>query len=992
MKVLSLFLVCTSFFSFAQETTVNENNPPSLRWYQINTPHFRVLFPKGFDAQAQRMANTLEYIHEPESKTMGASPRKISVVLQNQSSISNGFVSITPRRSEFYTMPSQNYNFVGNNDWLNLLATHEYRHMVQFQHATRGFNRLLYYAFGNNVLAGMSYVAAPQWFWEGDAVATETAFTQSGRGRIPNFDLVFRTNLMEGRTFNYHKQYLRSYKHNIPDHYKLGYHMVSYLRRKTNNPDAWENITRRSWNAPFIPFIFSSSIKKESGLYVNGLYREMAADLKKQWQAQLDTTILTSYEKINPRTTKAYTDYRFPQELEDGSVLVQKSGIGDIETLVTIKNGKEKKVYVQGIINDAAMLSATNSRVVWNEFRFNPRWRVKTFSTIVGYDLGSKTKRVIATKGRYAAAAISPDGYQVATVETKTDYQTKLVVFDYLSGKVIREFDNSLNDFISMPRFTQDGKEIVALKTNKQGKAITRFNIESGTEKNITDFTDENIGHPVPHGNYILYNSPISGIDNIYALDTETNQRYQITSSKYASYNPCVSRDGKTIYYNEQGKDGLDVVKITFVPSTWKVWTRKKQPSTFFNHLVEQEGIPNLLSNIPTDTLKVKKYSRLKGVINPYSWGTYFNNDLTNVNIGISSKDLLSTTTINAGYVYDINEKTGAWKATVSYQALFPIIDLSVSQSNRSVNKGSLTTTIGTISNTNDTTYNDLPARNINFKWTEKNIEGGIRIPLITTTSKFFSGLTFGNSIGLTHVSDFQNGINRSRYLPSLIFVKGKDSSSYVIPYIDYLNNGNLIFNHFSISGYRLLKQSRRDINSKWGQAFYLHAYGTPFGGNFSGSQFSFYGISYFPGLFKHHSFWGYWGYQYTRFPAISKDPSNYTFRNYVPLPRGIGINRFQDFYTMSVNYTMPVWYPDVSIGPLLNIQRIRLNGFFDYAFGSGQFGQNRSQQYSSIGAEVKFDINVMRLLPQFDIGFRYSVGLRPSVSLFEVLIGTFNF
>ena len=62
----------------------------------------------------------------------------------------------------------------------------------------------------------MAQVAAPQWFWEGDAVATETAFTPSGRGRIPNFGLVLRTNLLEGRTFNYHKQYLRSYKHNIP--------------------------------------------------------------------------------------------------------------------------------------------------------------------------------------------------------------------------------------------------------------------------------------------------------------------------------------------------------------------------------------------------------------------------------------------------------------------------------------------------------------------------------------------------------------------------------------------------------------------------------------------------------------------------------------------------------------------------------------------------------------------------------------------------------
>src|SRR5690606_7327779 len=117
---------------------------------------------------------------------------------------------------EFFTMPPQNYNFVSTNDWLNMLAAHEYRHIVQYRHASRGFNKLVFYLFGNPSFAGLAHAAAPDWFWEGDAVATETAFTHGGRGRIPHFALAFRTNLLEGRTFNYHKQYLRSYKHHIP--------------------------------------------------------------------------------------------------------------------------------------------------------------------------------------------------------------------------------------------------------------------------------------------------------------------------------------------------------------------------------------------------------------------------------------------------------------------------------------------------------------------------------------------------------------------------------------------------------------------------------------------------------------------------------------------------------------------------------------------------------------------------------------------------------
>ncbi|MFM8914557.1 MAG: hypothetical protein ACKOE6_16815, partial [Flammeovirgaceae bacterium] len=397
--------------------------------------------------------------------------------------------------------------------------------------------------------------------------------------------------------------------------------------------------------------------------YITGLYREMAAQLKKDWQAQIDTLKLTPFEKVNIRTSKAYTDYKYPQVLADGSLLVQKSGIGDIETLVTIKNGLAKKAFVQGPVNNTAMMSAARNRVVWNEYRFDPRWRVRNYSAIVGYDVETKTKRVIAKRGRYAAAAISPDGYKIATVETTQEYQTKLVVLDYFSGKVLIEFANPNNDFISMPRWSADNVSLIALKTNQQGKAISQFNTQTGGVAELTDFSDENYGYPVPHGKYILYNSPASGIDNIYALDTETKLRYQVTCSKYGAYNPAVSPDGKTLYYNDQSADGMDVVKTVFNPSSWQVWTTRPQPSYTFAHLVEQEGNPTLLSNIPQETYKTKRYSRLKGIVNPYSWGGYFTNSLSQANIGITSRDLLSTTTINAGYNYDLQERNGAWVA-----------------------------------------------------------------------------------------------------------------------------------------------------------------------------------------------------------------------------------------------------------------------------------------------------------------------------------------
>lgn len=954
---------------------VLENNPPSLKWYQVKTPNFRVLYSKGFRDQAERVANSLEHIREPAASSLGSVPRRITVILQNQSAVSNGFVSILPRRSEFYAMPTQDYNFIGTNDWLDLLTAHEYRHIVQYQHATRGFNKAIYYLFGSISLAGMAQVAAPSWFWEGDAVVTETALTPSGRGKIPKFGLLMKTNLLEGRRFNYHKQHLRSYRHNIPDHYVFGYYMVNYLRRKTQDPDIWGKITARSWSVPFLPFAFSNAIKKETGLHVVDLYEDMADDLTTQWNAEVDGLVLTPFVRVNVRRNRAYTDYLYPQPLPDGSVLAMKKGIGDIEQFVLLARGEER-VFTPGLINDTGMLSAEGNTVVWNEYGFDPRWRVKNYSLVKSYNVANGKKRIVGSKkSRYAGAAITHLGDKIATVETDITYQTSLVVLDAVNGNVIRKFPNPENYFYSMPRWSKDGKNIAVIKTVPEGKTITLIDVETGSSRDLLPVSQENVGYPVLHDDFLFFNSPATGIDNIFAVDLTTGERFQVTTSRLGAYNPAVSEDGTTIFYNDQSRDGLDVVRIPLDPETWKPFVPKRNLTLFSRQMVEQEGHPDIFSDVPQTERLHARYRKLSGMINPYNWGVTVDNDLTEASVGLISRDILSTTALSLGYFFDINERTSAWRGQVSYQGWYPIIDVSASISSRSVSEEGV--------QFYDTLVDPVTTemRDVIFKWKEKNVEAGLRIPLITTSSKYHGNITAGNAVGLTQVSDFENNIDGGgRLVP-----RGDDRSYF---FRDYIDDGQLIYNHFSLSAYRLLKASRRDIYSRWGQQLEIQSYETPFGGDFRGRLFSVYGVMFFPGLARHHSLWAYGAWQQTRFEQAIQ---NYVFRNQVPTPRGHTVSRFQDFYSASANYTFPVWYPDIALGPLLNFQRLRANLFFDYGRGQSPLFDS-SMEYTSVGVEAKLDLNIMRFLPQFDIGVRFSKGLSPATSEFEVLIGTFNF
>lgn len=992
-KCLCLFCFCLQLAT-ALAQPVLENNRPSLSWFQINTPHFRILYPEGFEEQAQRMAGTMEQLYPRETMSLTSKPRKISIVMQSWAAQSNAFVSVLPRRAEFFTMPAQNYNFIGNNDWLDMIAAHELRHIVQYAHANHGVSRFIYTVAGNYGLSAVAAAAVPQWFWEGDAVATETALTTTGRGKIPNFGLVFRTNLLEGRAFNYHKQYLRSYKHFIPDEYALGYHMVSYLRNKTGDPLIWDKITGRAWRSSIVPFTFSNAIKKETGMYVTQLYRIMATDLKKMWQAA-DTIKATPSTRINRRSSKAYTDYLYPQALANGSIVALKNGIGDIDRLVLFDGQKEKKLAVPGILYETGMMSAGGSRVVWNEYRFNPRWRRNTATVIVAYDHDTgKMWDVTPARSRYSGAALSPDGRRLVTLLSDQRYQHRLVLMNVDDGSVVRTFDNPTNAFYSMFRWSDDGNSIVSLKLTDKGKAVVKIDPEHGTEIELLPPSNQNIGYPLLTGRYLLYNAAVHGIDNIFAYDLYRKETFQLTNARYGSYNPELSPDGKTLYYNEQGRNGMDVVSIAFAPQDGRRITDLRAVATLdplAANLVEQEKSWQTSDTVTQHKFPSARYSKWSGMFNPYTWGPYIDNSLAFADVGFTSQDVLSTTRLSAGYRYDLDEGTGDVHAELSFQGWYPIINAGVYYGER---KDESTLSLSA---------NDR--RNVDFEWKETGVTGGISIPLLLTRSKYLTTLTVSNDVGLTLTSSFNSTVTRNgvvlqegvdRYVPA-------NDTLYFL-YDDITDYGQLISNHFRVNYTHALKQSRRDFNPKFGQFLNFESFSTPFGGDYEGWQWSAYGTLYFPGLFKHHSLYFYGGYQES-LESIELDV--YGFRNRLFKPRGYSYPRNSKFTTVSGNYVFPLWYPDIAIGPLINIQRVKLNLFYDYGRGEGLdyyynfesgnvYTIDTGEQYISAGGELTLDVNFFRTLPQFEVGVRASRieanDFNDGGWVYEVLIGNIPF
>jgi hypothetical protein len=261
-KTVATFLLLFPLYLFAQRFG---GTPPSVHWRQISTDSARIIFPKGLDSVAQRIATVVHYEAAKREASLGNRIDKINIVLQNQTTIANGYVSLGPYRSEFYLNPATNNFDLGSISWPDQLAIHEYRHVEQYNNFHNGLSELMYYLFGQEGYALAVNASIPDWFYEGDAVYNETILSRQGRGRLPLFMNAYPSLSQAGKKYSWMKLRNGSFKDYVPNHYNLGYLLVNYGREKYGI-DFWEKVTKDASAFKGLFYPFQKAIKKYAGV------------------------------------------------------------------------------------------------------------------------------------------------------------------------------------------------------------------------------------------------------------------------------------------------------------------------------------------------------------------------------------------------------------------------------------------------------------------------------------------------------------------------------------------------------------------------------------------------------------------------------------------------------------------------------------------------------------------------------------------------------
>ena len=942
MKKLILFTVfiAVALFASAQYFQTGQD-PASITWRQLNTQNFQLIYPDYYEKQAQKLAGTLETVFPYGSYSLKHIPDKMPVILHTQTIKSNGLVAWAPRRSEFYTTPHQS---IYPQDWLEQLALHEFRHVVQLTKVNNNLPSWAKFLLGEQATALAFGAYLPWWFIEGDAVITETALSNFGRGRFPSFLMEQKAQVIEKGVFSYDKAYFGSYREFVPNHYTLGYFLTGNIRAR-HGSSIWEEVLTRVGQKPLSIFPMRQVLKKRTGLNPAENYQAIFDSLRVSWVSKNEQYVSTPYQVIS-EPQKYFTSYTLNHWLNDSELFSYKTAFNEIPSFVkTLQNGEEKKLTFSGSVFRESV-RGHNEWIAWSEQVPDLRWQHSGRSFIRLFNTSSKIRIHFKPEFKAFSPAISPDRMKVAVVETDFSSNYYLSVYRLPDGHLLHRYQSPGNNYFFSPEWLSN-EEVAAVKLTNNGKKIVTVDFSTNEMAELTNTELADIKHLRISGDWLYFISSYSGKNSLYRLNLKTQNIEQVYEPRFGVESPAISPDGKTIVLSDYTSNGFRLIQIPAnhyqIISLSEV---EKGTYPLAEKLASQEpGIPVFPDTI-SNAYVSEKYSKAKQLLNFHSWApVYIDTEEYQFFPGLSlmSQDKLGISELELGYKWDLTEQTGRFIAAYSFKGWYPVFDFKLSHGNRASEYRQI---IQNVNNQGVVLSQDTLLKH--YTWGQTNTSVNVRLPLNLERGPF-------------------NRLFQPELQYSFNFYKANDSTP------EQFHAGSFHSLAYRLYFHQLLKQSYLDMYPDFGFVLDGSFRHSPFGSLSAGQIKALQSVLYLPGLMKNHGIKIYGGAQ--------KKGSNGTlgFSDVVRYARSWGRINTTEINTGGADYKMPLMYPDWNFWGLLYVRRIKASLFADYTrlkgnfYHGGEITGTFTEDISSLGTEITFDVNMLRFYAPTDIGFRAS-------------------
>ncbi len=925
-------IICIHLFSIQTFAQDFGGFKPGIKWQQFNTPAVRVIFPQGLELQASRVAGNIQYLNDKNRSSIGPLSKKIDLILNNQGVLSNGYVTLMPYRSEFYTTPPQDGFSLGTLSWLDMLSVHEYRHALQYMNLRQGYTKYAWWLFGDAGWGTMINLTTPTWFFEGDAVATETALSNQGRGRMPSFLQPYKSLLLTGRNYTYMKARNGSYRDMVPDAYELGYLLCSYGREKFGN-DLWSKvITRTAWMNGII-YPFSDAVMVLTGLNTRQFYKKALADYTETWSNDLRNIETTPFTTVS-EPSRTVTDYRFPVYQPNGNLLVYKKSYKETGAIYQIAgDGSERRICTTGISSDP-YFTANGKQITWTEVTWDERYSAKNYSDVVIYQTDRSRKIYLTRKQRYFSPSFSPDGTRIAVVEIDSAGISRIKILDSQSGVVMHTLPNPAELIHTYPKWDIDGNSIIcSARTPEANMLIISQSISTGKISGLTSGYNQVIGEVLVTPESILFTSGFSGINNIFSLSRADGSIRQLTGSTFGAYYPAISPDNKVLVYTDYHSRGYSLVSASVDSLLWKPVNPESQKSADkFNFSYFQTEGGNIFDKIPDLKPEAGPYRPLGHPASIHSWS--LSPTVYSTGLNITSDNVLNNLHFEGGFRYYYIEEAPGYNASIKYGGFYPVLSAGISRYYR--HAGILEVLTEGMSRVTQSVDNQISL----------NLE----VPLNFTKGAFYRQANIGIGYNFISVKDLSEGFN----------TPGD-------PFIVSALEGNA-----SVTIKK--KRAYQNITTPLGLGLELTA-------NHSiaftrGMQYQAIADFAIRGLAPNHNLVLSAGWKY------EPDHNEYRFMDLFLYPRGYQTPAYDWMFTLQSSYHLPLAYPDFGFLGIFYCSRIRVSLYADFGYASapGSLNLNSNGILGSAGAELIFDTRWLNLV-DIPMGVRFSLLLTPEAN-----------
>lgn len=769
-------------------------NPPSVKWFQVKNQAAQVIFPRGFDSAAVRVANVAAALSSATAPTIGSKQQRISIVLHPNTTISNGYVALGPFRSEFYLTPSANSFELGSLRWQDLLAVHEYRHVQQYNNFNVGLSHTFRVVFGEQGQELANALSIPNWFWEGDAVFQETLVSDQGRGRLAYFFDDYRSLWLAGKHYSYMKLRNGSLRDFTPDHYRLGYMMVAYGRQKYGDL-FWKDVTKDAASFKGLFYPFQTAVKKYAGIS----FRQFTNDAMDFFAKQAETT-----GQVQPGPKHFQSDQEFPVQKGD-SLLWMESSYRRLPAFVMKTDTGDHRIRVRDLSIDH-QFSFSNGKIVYASFRPATRWIWNDYSEVQLLDIATGKQTTLTHRSKYFSPSLNASGDKIVVADVRPGQSASLHILDATDGKILRAIPNPQQLYYTYPAFLDQDHIISPVRTTSGKMALARIEISNGNTEWLTDTSFRVMGNPAVGKDTIYFTAQEKGYDQLFAVQTSTRQLFRLTvpHEGVGIYQPSLSENN--IRFTSFTATGYRMQLVSTSAIGWEPVDPSAWKGTDETMGIGFSKIPSagLLNGVNYTALSSTKYPSTAKLFNFHSVLPFANDP--DYSISLIGNNVLNTMQSELFLGYNRNEQYKQVGTTFTYGGFLPYLNVGA---NYIFDR------------------RDFSSTGKAINWNEGQANAGINIPLNLSKGRSIASINFGGD-----------------YVLKSVTYKGLYKDSLPNLNLGYLNSF-IVFSH-------QLQQARQHIYPHFAQTLVL-TYRKAVQ-SVDANQFLVSGTFYFPGLWYSHN------------------------------------------------------------------------------------------------------------------------------------------